>query len=202
MYEGPNYVQLVGTVEKLIVLHPWQEGDSLIELRVKRATFGKSDLLKVSVQNLDIPYVRAGMKIKVTGNLYMHENIRKAVARWTVRVFARQVEIVDEDCDDMNIVSLIGKIRKVGQIRVTPLSLRELLDFQVMTCSWKDEFIPTIAWGPNAYFVKNIHDKIPYGNVAIIGRLQERQFMKKHYDGRATQETVYEVSARSVCFTR
>lgn len=201
MYEKPNYVELIGTVEKLVVLHPGQDGDSLIELRVNRMTRGKSDLLKISAQNCSIPCLRVGMKVSVIGTLYMHENARKTIARWTIRVFAQQIEIVDEGCDDRNIVSIIGKICKIGSLRVTPLSMRELIDFHIMTYGWKEEYIPTIAWGSNAHFVKNVHERLPYGSAVIIGRLQERQFEKKNLDGTVTRETVYEVSAKSVCFT-
>ena len=55
----------------------------------------------------------------------------------------------------------------------------------------KSDYIPAIAWGRNARFVKNlaVGDKI-----ALSGRIQSREYQKKREDGSFVTMTAYEVS--------
>ena len=55
----------------------------------------------------------------------------------------------------------------------------------------KSDYIPAIAWGRNARFVKNlaVGDKI-----ALSGRIQSREYQKKQADESLITMTAYEVS--------
>ena len=55
----------------------------------------------------------------------------------------------------------------------------------------KSDYIPCIAWGRNARFVKNLQvgDKI-----ALSGRIQSREYQKKISDYEVKTMTAYEVS--------
>ena len=59
----------------------------------------------------------------------------------------------------------------------------------------KSDYIPAIAWGRNARFVKNlaVGDKI-----ALSGRIQSREYQKKQADESLITMTAYEVSVPSL----
>ena len=59
----------------------------------------------------------------------------------------------------------------------------------------KSDYIPCIAWGRTARFCENI----PVGTeVKIIGRVQSREYEKKHEDGTVEKRVAYEVSVSSL----
>ncbi len=194
-----NYVELIGTIEQIDVLHSGKSGDSVIELRIERLTPGKSDLVKIGVQNNNIPYIEVGMKVHIKGILYMYWQPHKSFAKHKIRVMCKCMEIVDIDTQDMNYVSLHGTVSKLGMLRVTPVSEKLVIDFHLKTRSWKEEKIPVIAWGRDAQFIDNLYLNFPEQEFSIVGRLQERFFEKTFSDGRQIVENVYEVSARSIC---
>ena len=106
-------------------------------------------------------------------------------------VFVR--EIVDgEDAKNPNNVVLTGYICKPPVYRTTPFS-REIADvlIAVNRAYNKSDYIPCIAWGRNARFVKNLEvgEKI-----AISGRIQSREYVKKYSETESKTLTAYEVS--------
>lgn len=193
-----NCVELIGTIERIDALHKGLTGDSVIELRIERTTPGKSDLIKIGVQNKQLPYVEVGMKVYVKGLLYMYWHPHKSFASWKIRVMCTQLEIVEHNVRDMNYVSVCGRIAKLGKMRITPVSEKLIIDFQMQICSWKDERIPIIAWGRDARIVDTVYLNSPQQEIQIVGRLQERYFEKIFKDGTKIVENVYEVSARYV----
>ena len=59
----------------------------------------------------------------------------------------------------------------------------------------KSDYIPSIAWGRNARFCQNL----PTGTaVKIVGRVQSRNYEKKHEDGTIENRVAYEVSIASL----
>ena len=95
-----------------------------------------------------------------------------------------------------NEVVLIGYICKKPIYRQTPFG-REIADLllAVNRAYNKSDYIPTIAWGRNARFCQNIEVGT---QVKIIGRVQSRQYEKKHEDGTVETKTAYEVSVCSL----
>ena len=85
-----------------------------------------------------------------------------------------------------------GYICKPPVYRTTPFN-REIADLLIaVNRSYnKSDYIPAIAWGRNARFVKNlaVGDK-----VALSGRIQSREYQKKQDDGTFLTMTAYEVS--------
>lgn len=193
-----NCVELIGTIERIDALHKGLTGDSVIELRIERTTPGKSDLVKVAVQNKLLPYVEVGMKVYVKGLLYMYCHPHKSFASWKLRVMCTHLEIVEHDVQDMNYVSMCGKIAKLGKMRITPVSEKLIIDFQMQVYSWKDEKIPVIAWGRDARVIDTVYLNSPQQEIQIVGRLQERYFEKVFNNGNKVIENVYEVSARYI----
>lgn len=90
-------------------------------------------------------------------------------------VFVREIEEADEN-KNPNGILLSGYICKPPVYRTTPFN-REIADvlIAVNRAYNKSDYIPCIAWGRNARFVKNLSvgDK-----VAISGRIQSREYQK------------------------
>ena len=95
-----------------------------------------------------------------------------------------------------NEVVLIGFVCKKPIYRQTPFG-REIADLllAVNRAYNKSDYIPTIAWGRNARFCQNIEVG---AQVKIVGRVQSRQYEKKHEDGSVETKTAYEVSVCSL----
>ena len=106
-------------------------------------------------------------------------------------VFVR--EILDEiPGKNPNRILLSGYICKPPVYRTTPFN-REIADILVAVnrAYNKSDYIPCIAWGRNARFVKNLSvgDK-----VAISGRIQSREYQKRLSETDVRTMTAYEVS--------
>jgi single-stranded DNA-binding protein len=91
-----------------------------------------------------------------------------------------------------NSILLSGYICKPPVYRTTPFN-REIADVLVAVnrAYNKSDYIPCIAWGRNARFVKTlcVGDKI-----AISGRIQSREYQKKLSETECRTMTAYEVS--------
>ena len=108
-----------------------------------------------------------------------------------VTVFVR--EPVDAPpAKNPNSIVLSGYICKPPVYRTTPFN-REIADLLVAVnrAYNKSDYIPCIAWGRNARFVKNLQvgDKI-----ALSGRIQSREYQKKISEYEVKTMTAYEVS--------
>ena len=91
-----------------------------------------------------------------------------------------------------NSIVLSGYICKPPVYRTTPFN-REIADLLIaVNRSYnKSDYIPAIAWGRNARFVRNlgVGDR-----VALSGRIQSREYQKKQPDESFVSMTAYEVS--------
>ena len=91
-----------------------------------------------------------------------------------------------------NSIVLSGYICKPPVYRTTPFN-REIADLLVAVnrAYNKSDYIPCIAWGRNARFVKNLQvgDKI-----ALSGRIQSREYQKRLSEVEVKTMTAYEVS--------
>jgi single-stranded DNA-binding protein len=91
-----------------------------------------------------------------------------------------------------NSIVLSGYICKPPVYRTTPFN-REIADLLIaVNRSYnKSDYIPAIAWGRNARFVRslNVGDR-----VALSGRIQSRIYQKKQPDESFVEMTAYEVS--------
>jgi single-stranded DNA-binding protein len=59
----------------------------------------------------------------------------------------------------------------------------------------KSDYIPCIAWGRNARFVKNLEVG---SKVTIVGRIQSREYVKKISETETEQRIAYEVSVSKI----
>lgn len=169
-------------------------GEGFYEFFVKVMRLsGQADVLPVTVSERLIACgeLKNGQKISAIGQFRSYNKIENGKSRLMLTVFLR--ELVDEDSDkNPNNILLSGYICKPPVYRTTPFN-REIADVLVAVnrAYNKSDYIPCIAWGRNARFVKSLSvgDRI-----AVSGRIQSREYQKKLSDSESKTMTAYEVS--------
>ncbi len=159
---------------------------------VKRLS-GQADVLPVTISERLIKGadIRIGSQICAVGQFRSYNKIEEGKSRLMLTVFIREL-LSDLPEKNPNNILLSGYICKPPVYRTTPFN-REIADLLIAVnrAYNKSDYIPCIAWGRNARFVKNlcVGDK-----VAISGRIQSREYQKRFSDTDIKIMTAYEVS--------
>lgn len=161
-------------------------------VRVMRLS-GQADVLPVTLSERLIQdgMLSKGKPICALGQFRSYNKIENGKSRLMLTVFVRELlpRLPDKN---PNSILLSGYICKPPVYRTTPFN-REIADVLVAVnrAYNKSDYIPCIAWGRNARFVKNLSvgDKI-----AISGRIQSREYQKKISETESRTMTAYEVS--------
>lgn len=169
-------------------------GEGFYEFFVKVMRLsGQADILPITVSERLIAggELQKGKHISAIGQFRSYNKIENGKSRLMLTVFVR--ELVDEDPDrNPNNVLLSGYICKPPVYRTTPFN-REIADVLVAVnrAYNKSDYIPCIAWGRNARFVKSlaVGDRI-----AVSGRIQSREYQKKLSETESKTMVAYEVS--------
>ena len=168
------------------------EGFYEFSVRVMRLS-GQADILPITLSERLIQgaMLCKGKSICALGQFRSYNKIENGRSRLMLTVFIR--ELLEELPDkNPNNILLSGYICKPPIYRTTPFN-REIADLLVAVnrAYNKSDYIPCIAWGRNARFVKNlaVGDKI-----AISGRIQSREYQKKLSETDVKTMTAYEVS--------
>ena len=161
-------------------------------VRVMRLS-GQADILPITISERLIQdgMLAKGKNICAVGQFRSYNKLENGKSRLMLTVFVR--ELLEELPDkNPNSILLSGYICKPPVYRTTPFN-REIADVLIaVNRSYnKSDYIPCIAWGRNARFVKNltVGDKI-----AISGRIQSREYQKKYSENDIRTMTAYEVS--------
>ncbi len=169
-------------------------GEGFYEFFVKVMRLsGQADILPITVSERLIAggELQKGKYISAIGQFRSYNKIENGKSRLMLTVFVR--ELVDKDPDrNPNNVLLSGYICKPPVYRTTPFN-REIADVLVAVnrAYNKSDYIPCIAWGRNARFVKSlaVGDRI-----AVSGRIQSREYQKKLSETESKTMVAYEVS--------
>ena len=192
--EKNNKVYLTGEIVSDATFSHEVYGEGFYEfyVRVMRLS-GQADVLPVTLSERLIQggMLGKGKKICALGQFRSYNKIENGKSRLMLTVFVR--ELLDELPDkNPNTILLSGYICKPPIYRTTPFN-REIADvlIAVNRAYNKSDYIPCIAWGRNARFVKNlaVGDRI-----AISGRIQSREYQKKLSEDEVKIMTAYEVS--------
>ena len=161
-------------------------------IRVMRLS-GQADILPITLSERLIQggMLCKGKSICALGQFRSYNKLENGRSRLMLTIFVR--ELLDELPDkNPNSILLSGYICKPPVYRTTPFN-REIADLLVAVnrAYNKSDYIPCIAWGRNARFVKNltVGDKI-----AISGRIQSREYQKKLSELDVKTMIAYEVS--------
>ncbi len=201
-----NNLILVGKItdEKKFSHEIYGEKFYLFNLNVPRLS-GNSDIIPITISERlfkDDELVE-GKNVKITGQFRSYNSYEQEKNRLILTVFAKDIEFLDSEEDIKaskdfvsNEVTLIGYICKPPIYRETPFG-REISDIllAVNRAYNKSDYIPCIAWGRNARFCS----KMEVGTeVKIVGRVQSREYEKKHEDGTSEKRVAYEVSVSNL----
>ena len=212
-YLENNYLTLVGRVtgEKTFSHEIYGEKFYRFLLSIARLS-GNADIIPITVSErlISDDTLSEGKKLLIKGQFRSYNSFENEKNKLVLTVFAKDVQELPEveaqegenseeapKKDEMtNEVVLIGFVCKKPIYRQTPFG-REIADLllAVNRAYNKSDYIPTIAWGRNARFCQNIEVG---AQVKIVGRVQSRQYEKKHEDGSVETKTAYEVSVCSL----
>lgn len=192
--EKNNRVYLTGEIVSDATFSHEVYGEGFYEFFVKVMRLsGQADVLPVTISERLISggELAKGKHISAIGQFRSYNKIENGKSRLMLTVFVR--ELVDEDPDkNPNNILLSGYICKPPVYRTTPFN-REIADVLVAVnrAYNKSDYIPCIAWGRNARFVRSlaVGDRI-----AVSGRIQSREYQKKLSDTEMRTMTAYEVS--------
>ena len=209
-YLENNYLTLVGKVtgEKRFSHEIYGERFYVFNLEIPRLS-GNSDIIPITVSERLIKEetLQEGHQLLVKGQFRSYNSYENNKNRLILTVFAKDIVEVEEKEEDeenemvkkdtiTNEVVLVGYICKKPIYRQTPFG-REISDIllAVNRAYNKSDYIPCIAWGRNARFCQDIEVG---SQVKIVGRVQSRQYEKKHEDGTVETRVAYEVSVGSL----
>ncbi|MDR3292896.1 MAG: single-stranded DNA-binding protein [Clostridiales bacterium] len=171
------------------------EGFYEVNLKVKRLS-EQYDVLPITISErlLAEGGAEVGREISVFGQFRSYNKTEDEKSRLMLTVFVREVAAADEKLNP-NVITLTGFLCKPPVYRTTPFN-REIADMLIaVNRSYnKSDYIPCIAWGRNARFVKNmsVGEKI-----TVSGRIQSREYQKT-VDGAPVTKTAYEVSVNKI----
>jgi single-stranded DNA-binding protein len=169
------------------------EGFYTFNLEVQRLSDAK-DVLLITVSERLI----AGMEISVDAEIIVEGQLRsynkfiEGANRLILTVFARDITPCVERSKNPNQIYLDGYICKQPIYRTTPFG-REIADMllAVNRSYNKSDYIPTIAWGRNSRFCKQLEVG---DNIRVWGRLQSREYQKRVSESELIRKVAYEVS--------
>ena len=151
---------------------------------VKRLS-GQSDVIPVTISErlIESENLKVGSTLSALGQFRSYNKQADGKSKLMLTVFVREI---------LNGVVLSGYICKPPVYRTTPFN-REIADvlIAVNRAYNKSDYIPCIAWGRNARFVKNLSVG---EHIAISGRIQSREYQKKFSETDIRTMTAYEVS--------
>ena len=192
--EKNNKVYVMGEIVSDATFSHEVYGEGFYEFFVKVMRLsGQADILPVTLSERLIQggSLCKGKTICAVGQFRSYNKIEGGKSRLMLTVFVREL-LDDEQGKNPNSVLLSGYICKPPVYRTTPFN-REIADvlLAVNRAYNKSDYIPCIAWGRNARFVKNLSvgDKI-----AVSGRIQSREYQKKLSETELKTMTAYEVS--------
>lgn len=190
-----NRIWLEGKiVAKPIFSHEmFGEGFYNFDIEVMRLSDSK-DVLSITVSERIMSGIdfSIGIEVAVEGQLRSYNKIVDGKNKLILTVFARNIELCTEKSKNPNEIYLDGYICKQPLYRTTPFG-REIADvlLAVNRAYNKSDYIPTIAWGRNSRFCKNLQIG---DNIRVWGRLQSREYQKKLSENEKITKIAYEVS--------
>ena len=169
------------------------EGFYTFNLEVQRLSDAK-DVLLITVSERLIAglEISVGAELIVEGQLRSYNKFIEGANRLILTVFARDITPCVEKSKNPNQIYLDGYICKQPIYRTTPFG-REIADMllAVNRSYNKSDYIPTIAWGRNSRFCKQLEVG---DNIRVWGRLQSREYQKRISENELIKKVAYEVS--------
>ena len=195
-YENNNNVLIKGKIVKLPAYSHSVMGEGFFEMyvEVKRLS-DETDILPVTISERLIEGFNLGDEIGISGQFRSYNKLEGEKSKLMLTIFVK--ELVDpNDISAVNQINMVGYICKEPIYRTTPFG-REICDvlLAVNRAYNKSDYLPCIAWGRNARFVKDlgVGEKLE-----VQGRIQSRKYQKKVDGNEVEMKVAYEISLSSV----
>lgn len=197
--EDTNIVNLRGELGEGLAFSHEIFGEKFYSAKIKIHRLSDTyDILPITIserllQEIDL---NKNNLVDVVGQLRSYNKNIDNRNKLVLTVFARELNLVKEEAKDPNSIFLDGYICKDPIYRKTPLG-REITDLLVAINRPynKSDYIPSIVWGRNAKFAKNLEVG---DRVQMWGRVQSRDYEKKLEDGTIEKRVAYEVSISKI----
>lgn len=191
-----NKVFLNGVVvEKPVFSHEtYGEGFYEVKLSVPRLS-QHNDILPVTVSEKFLKDFELGQEVALKGQFRSFNKLSGEKSKLVLNVFAREI-IEKNPAMNPNIIEITGFLCKPPIFRTTPFN-REICDILVAVnrAYNKSDYLPCIAWGRNARYIK---DAEVGKKLEIVGRIQSREYQKKLENGDVVTKTAYEISINRI----
>ena len=192
-----NKVFLSGVVETEPVYSHESFGEMFYEVRLSVPRLSEhTDSVPVTVsEKLIGDNFQIGKNVALKGQFRSYNKVEDGKSKLMLTVFVREIIDFNETMNP-NIIELVGYVCKPPTYRTTPFK-REICDVLIaVNRSYnKSDYLPCIAWGRNARFVKNLEVG---KKVFIVGRIQSRDYQKKTETGDILNKTAYEISINKI----
>ena len=198
--DDTNVVNLKGELEDELEFSHEIFGEKFYSTKIKINRLSNSnDVLPMTIserllQEIDFEKDKI---VSVVGQLRSYNKNIDNKNKLVLTVFVREIKaITDLDTKDPNSIFLDGYICKAPVYRKKPLG-REITDLLVAINRPynKSDYIPSIVWGRNAKFAKNLNVG---DRVQMWGRVQSRVYDKKLEAGSSVKKVAYEVSVSKI----
>ncbi|ALP05551.1 single-stranded DNA-binding protein [Clostridioides difficile] len=194
-----NVVNLRGELDNKLEFSHEIFGEKFYNMKIKINRLSDSfDILPMTVSERllqDIDLDKQNL-VNVVGQLRSYNKTLNNKNRLVLTVFVREIKSIDEENKDPNSIFLDGYVCKEPVYRKTPLG-REISDLLVAINRPynKSDYIPSIVWGRNAKFAKNL--KVG-DRIQLWGRVQSREYEKKIDENNVVKKMAYEVSISKI----
>ena len=196
IYENNNRVLLKGKIKELPTYSHTVMGEGFFEMFVEVSRLSSEvDVLPVTISERLIVGFNVGDEIGILGQFRSYNKFEDGKSKLMLTIFVK--ELVDpKEMEATNQICLVGYICKEPIYRTTPFG-REICDMllAVNRAYNKSDYLPCIAWGRNARFVRDlgVGEKL-----CAQGRVQSRKYQKHYESGETETRIAYEISLSSV----
>lgn len=196
-----NKVYVYGEIVSDAVFSHEVYGEGFYDMFIKVERLStQCDILPITISEriLKEENIKCGDCIALKGQFRSYNKQVDGKSKLALTIFVREIVPKVENAPT-NIIELSGYVCKEPVYRTTPFN-REISDvlLAVNRAYNKSDYIPCIAWGRNARFVKSIE----VGEKVIIqGRIQSRQYQKKVDDDTIENKVAYEISVSKIALT-
>ncbi len=194
--DNNNHLILKGKIKQLPTYSHTVMGEGFFEMFVEVQRLSEEvDVLPVTISERMITDFKIGDEIALTGQFRSYNKLEGGKSRLMLTIFVKEL-INPDELNETNNIYLLGYICKEPIYRTTPFG-REICDvlLAVNRAYSKSDYLPCIAWGRNARFVRdmNVGEK-----VEVQGRIQSRKYQKRNDLGELETRVAYEISLSGV----
>lgn len=195
-YENNNHVLLKGKIKELPTYSHTVMGEGFFEMYIEVLRLSEEvDVLPVTISERLISDFKIGDEIGIVGQFRSYNKIEDTKSKLMLTIFVKEL-VNPEDISEINQINLVGYICKEPIYRTTPFG-REICDIllAVNRAYNKSDYLPCIAWGRNARFVRDlgVGEKLE-----VQGRIQSRKYQKRIDENTSETRVAYEISLSSV----